>query len=146
MRCYATLGPGSATLGKVEAHLAVALGVLGPALAHLDEEKEVHGNARHLADLGAGGRADLLDGLPLGAEHDLPLALALDIDGLLDADAAVGELLPVGGLDRKRIGKLLVQAEEEFLAGDLRRALPERGVGELVLGEEPGPGGTASAR
>ena len=32
-----------------------------------------------------------------------------------------------------------MQPQEELLAGDLGRRLPERGVGELILGKEPGP-------
>ncbi len=94
----------------------------------------------HLGDVRAGGHGNLLDGRALGAEHDLPLALALDIDRLLDADAAVLQLLPVGGLDRQSVGELLVQPQEQLLAGDLGGGLAQRSVGQLVLGEEPGPG------
>ena len=95
----------------------------------------MHRYARHLADVGAGRLADLLDGLSLGAQQDLPLTLALDIDRLLDPDRAVGKLLPVGGLDGQRIGQLVMQPEEQLLAGDFRCTLSELGVGELVLGE-----------
>src|SRR5262245_61169343 len=109
MRC----GSFALPLRIVEAHLAIALGILGPALAHLDEEKEMDGRANHRADLGAGGSADLLDGAAFGAEHDLALAFALDVDRLLHPDAAVGKLLPVGSLDRQRVGELLMEAQEQ---------------------------------
>src|SRR5262249_11061719 len=69
-------------LGKIEAHLAVALGIFAPTFANLDEQEEVHRSARDLGNLLACRRADLLDGLALGAEHDLALALARHIDRL----------------------------------------------------------------
>ena len=73
----------------------------------------------------------------LGSEHDLPLAVAHHIDGLLDAHAAVLQLLPGVGLDRQAVGKLVVQPEEQLLAGDLGGGLTERRVGELVFRVEP---------
>src|SRR5579885_2869852 len=90
---------GSSVLGKIEPHLAVALGVLPPALAYLDEQKEMHGHAHHFGDFAPGQASDLLDGPAMGAEHDLSLAFAHHVDRLLDTDALVLELLPVGGLD-----------------------------------------------
>src|SRR5262249_20932762 len=96
----------SAVLGIVQAHLPVALRVFVPALAHLDEQEEVNRSVDHLGDLFSRGHRDLLDGRALGAERDLLLAVAHDIDGLLDADAAVGKFLPGFGLDRETIGKL----------------------------------------
>src|SRR4051812_12942430 len=86
----------SAVLGKVETHLAVALGVVAPALAHLDEQKEMHRHSCDLRNLLSRRRSDFLDGLTLGAEHDLALALTCHIDGLLDPDALVLQLLPLG--------------------------------------------------
>src|SRR5262245_11399429 len=79
----------SGVLQVVEAHLAVALGVLAPALAHFDEQKEMHGCADHLADLLARRYGDFLDGCAGCAKYDFLLAVAHDIDCLLDAHAAV---------------------------------------------------------
>ena len=75
----------------------------------------------HLADLLARGHGDFLDGRALGAEHDLLLAVAHHVDGLLDADAAVGELLPGLGLDGEAVGQLLMQPQKQLLARDLGR-------------------------
>src|SRR5258708_35550425 len=73
---------------KLQAHLAVALGVVAPAFAHLDEQEQVDGRLEHLRDLAPRLRADRLDGRPTLAQHDLALALALDIDRLLDPGRA----------------------------------------------------------
>ena len=51
------------------------------------------GRSSEVGELLAGRLADPLDGLAALAEHDLALALALDIDGLLDAHRAVLALL-----------------------------------------------------
>src|SRR5262249_23115857 len=97
-----------AILGKVEAHLAVALGIFAPMFANLDEQEEVHRSARDLGNLLACRRADLLDGLALGAEHDHALALARHIDRLFDPDSAVLQFLPVRSLHRELIGQFLM--------------------------------------
>ena len=55
-------------------HLAVALGVVAPFLADLDEEEQVHRHLEHLHQLLAGFGADRLDGLAAGAEDDLLVA------------------------------------------------------------------------
>src|SRR3954453_9466083 len=80
-------------LGIIEAHLPVAFGVLAPALAHLDEQEEVDRRLGHRPDLLACRHGDRLDGRAFCAEQDFALALTRDIDGLLDADAPVLELL-----------------------------------------------------
>src|SRR6185312_15297516 len=68
-------------LRELDAHLAVALGIVGPVLAHLDEEEEVDGLLGERGDLLPRGDGDALDGLAALADDDLLLALALDIDG-----------------------------------------------------------------
>ena len=81
--------------------------------------------------------ADRLDGGAALAEHDLALALALDIDRLLDAHRAV---LAVPSTVRSRpwTGTAVPGAgAEELLAGDLGRKLAQRRVGNLVFGIVP---------
>src|SRR5215471_3641588 len=84
---------------KLQAHRAIALRIVHPAFAHLDVKKKMHGLLNRRGDLGPRRGADRLDGLAALAEHDLALALAGDIDGLLNADRAVLELLPNFGLN-----------------------------------------------
>src|ERR671913_1035016 len=92
--------------------------IVGPALAHFDVQEEVHRPLQHLAELVAGAGADLLDLGAALAQHDGALALALDVDDLLDARAAVGPVLPLLGLDRGLVGQLLVELQEDLLARD----------------------------
>src|SRR5205814_4726699 len=99
-----------------QAHLAVAFRVVAPPFPHLDEEKEMRRLLDRNGDVGARRRPDRLDRLAALAEHDLALALALDIDRLLDAHRAVLELLPDFGLDRRLIRQFLVQPQIELLA------------------------------
>ena len=100
----------------------------------------MHRPLEHLAELVPRAGADLLDARAALAEHDRALAVALDIDDLLDPHAAVLALFPFLGLDRGRIGQLLVKLQEELLARDLGREQAQRQVGGLVLGiEATGP-------
>src|SRR6478609_7652849 len=69
-------------LGIVEPHLAVTLGVLTPALANFDEKKEMHGHAGDACDVLARFHGNALDCLAMSADHNLLLAVALDIDSL----------------------------------------------------------------
>src|SRR5215472_4203565 len=131
--------PTSPSLLPVEPHRGVALAVVGPALAHLDEEEEVDAAVELLLELGAGAGADALHLAALAAEHDRLLALALDEDRLRDLDAAVLELLPSLGLDGRGVGQLVMELEEDLLAGDLGGEKSLRRVGELILGKEPRP-------
>ena len=95
----------------------------------------------------AGRLADRLDGLAALAEHDLPLALALDEDRLLDAHRAVLALLPLVGLDRRVVGQLLVQPLVDLLARDLGGEHAQRRVGDLVLRDRArGPAASVAAR
>ena len=100
----------------------------------------MHARLRRLGDVVAGGLADRFDGGASLAEHDLPLALALDEDGLLDADGAVLLLHPAVGLDRGAVGQLVVQALVDFLARDLGGEEAQRGVRDLILRVKPGSG------
>src|SRR5437588_360721 len=69
---------------ELQSHFAIARGVVGPSLAHLDEQEEVHRLLDQLGDFLARFGADRPDRLAALAECDLTLALALDVDGLLD--------------------------------------------------------------
>ena len=93
----------------VQTHLAVALGSSPQRSRTFTNRKRCTGCVDHLADLLARRHGDLLDGRAVSAEHDLLLAVAHHIDGLLDAHAAVSELLPGLGLDRQAVGKLVMQ-------------------------------------
>src|ERR1700722_19493473 len=93
---------------KLQAHLAIAFRVVPPPFPHLDEEKEVRRLLDRGGDVGARRRADRLDRLAVLAEHDLALALALDIDRLLDAHRTVLELLPDFGFDCRPVRQFLV--------------------------------------
>src|SRR5207302_7220029 len=106
-------------LGEFQSHLAIALGVVAPVLAHLDEEKEVHRPLQGLAKLLARVGANRLDRGATLAEHDLALALALDKDRLLDPHRTVLALGPARGLDRRLVRQLLVQLAIDLLARDL---------------------------
>src|SRR4029453_1064248 len=103
-------------LGELKTHLAIAFRVLAPALAHLDEQKQVHGSLDHVCDLAPCIGADRLDGLAALAEHDFTLALALDIDRLLDSSRAILEFLPDIGLDRGLILQVLMHPQKELLS------------------------------
>src|SRR4051812_31690407 len=72
------------TVGEFQPHLAIALRIVAPAFAHLDEQEQMHRRADDIDQFAARLRADILDRLAALAQHDLALALALDIDRLLD--------------------------------------------------------------
>src|SRR6187397_293513 len=105
-------------LGKLQTHLPVTLGVIAPAVAHLHEQEQVHLLLDDVGKLALRRLADRLDRLPGLAEHDLLLAIAFDIDGLLDADRTVLALGPALGLDRGLIRQFLVQFQVKLLARD----------------------------
>ena len=96
----------------------------------------MHRPLEHLAELVPRAGADLLDARAALAEHDRALAVALDVDDLLDAHAAVLALFPLLGLDRGLVGQLLVKLQEDLLARHLGRQQAQRQVGRLVLGIE----------
>src|SRR6478735_426879 len=73
--------------GEVQAQFAVALGIVGPVLAHLHEQEEVHGLLDDLGQFLARFHRQLPDRQSAAAHHDRLLAVALDEDRLLDADA-----------------------------------------------------------
>ena len=93
----------------------------------------------NLAKLDARGLADGLDGLALVAEHDLALAVAFNIDDLLNAHVAVLHVFPFFRLDMGVVRQFLMQALLDFLAGDFRCQRAHRHVGNLVFGIEPRP-------
>jgi len=102
-------------------------------------QKEMNPAAGEAFDFRLGREPDRLDHPAAFAQHDGALALALDIDDLADAETPVGELLPAFGLDREGVGKLRAQLQEQLFAGDLRRQLAHRQVGQLVARIVPRP-------
>src|SRR5665213_1131866 len=103
-------------LRKLQPHGPVALRVVAPALAHLDEQEQVYFVLDDPGDFAPRRFADRLEGLPAFADHDLALALALHINRLLDPHIATPQLLPLLGLDRGMVRQLLVQPLEQLLA------------------------------
>src|SRR5665213_3422378 len=106
-------------LGKLQPHGAVALRIVAPALAHLDEQEQVHLVLDDLGDFAPRRFANRLERLPVFADDDLALAFALHVDRLLDANVAAAQFLPRLGLDRRMIGQLLMQPCEQLFPGDL---------------------------
>src|SRR5437763_11112691 len=96
--------PCTSLLRKLQPHAAVSFRIVAPPFAHLDKQEQVHLLPGQLGDFLARRRADRLDGRAAFAEHDLALALALDIDRLFDAHVAAAQFLPRFGLDRRLIG------------------------------------------
>src|SRR5215470_15797595 len=73
----------------IKAERGETLGILGPVLAHLDEQEKVHPALQQSLELGPGAGADGLYPLAAFAEHDRSLSRPLHINDLLDARAAV---------------------------------------------------------
>src|SRR5664279_4465982 len=121
-------------LGEIQSHFTIALGIVAPVFAHLDEQEQVHRNTDNLGDLLAGVRADRLDRGSALAKHDLALAVALDENGLLDPDRLVRALGPAVGLDRRLIWQFLVELPIDLFPGDLGSQMPHRGIRHLILG------------
>src|SRR6266702_4866609 len=119
-------------LGEFEPHCAVAFRVVGPSFPHFDVEKKMHRLLDRRGDFGTRGAPDCLERLAAFAEDDFALALALDIEGLLNARRAVLELFPDLGLDRRLIRQFLMQAQIELFPCDLCRQLAQRRVRNLV--------------
>src|SRR5665213_176232 len=115
------------------------LALLGPVLAHLDEQEEVNAAAEHLFQVGAGQFADLLDGGAALAQHDGFLAVALDEDDLVDLHRAVLALLPLLGFHRGGVGQFVMQAQIDFLARHFGGQQAGGNVGGFVFGIVPGP-------
>ena len=65
------------------------------------------------------------------------MGFALNDDGLFDAQGTVAQLLPDLGLDHRGVGQLFVQAQIDFLAGDLGCEDAGRQIGDLVGGIVP---------
>src|SRR5690606_16207983 len=128
----------SVAILEVEPHLGIARAVLLPVLAHLHLQEEMHGSAEELSDLAPRLAPDRLDSLAALAEDDPLVAVAGDVDHLVDAGGPVLPLLPVLGLHRQLIGKFLVEPERQLLARDLGCDHPHRQIGDLILGVEPG--------
>src|SRR5262249_11719100 len=116
---------------------AVAFRIVHPTFPHLDVKKKMNRLLNRRGDLDPRRSADRLNGLAALAEHDLALALARDIDGLLNADRAVLELLPNFGLHGRLIRQLLVQAQVELFPGYLRPQLTEPRIRNRVLRVKP---------
>src|SRR5687768_14968666 len=74
---------------EIKSHLTIAVWVVAPVPAHLHEQEEMHLLLEDPGELLAGRLADRLQRLAAMPEHDRFLAVALDIDHLLDPDRAV---------------------------------------------------------
>src|SRR5689334_6092433 len=99
---------------EIQAHFAEAFRVVAPVFAYLHEQEEMNVLLKDFGELAARCRRDRLDGFATLAKRDLLLAVAFDIDDLLDAYRAVFALFPLLGLDMRGIGKFLMQAQEEL--------------------------------
>src|SRR5262249_26485531 len=121
-------------------HRLVALGIVAPTFAYLDEQEKMYGRLDHLGDFPPRLASDCLYAAAGFAQHDFSLALALDVNRLLNADRAVFALLPALRLDCDLIWELLVQRQIDFLARDFRGKLAQRRVGELIRRIMPRPG------
>src|SRR5581483_3206356 len=91
-------------LRKLQILRAVALGIVLPAFAHFHVQEQMHLLFDRLFDLLARLHRNRLDHPPALAQHDLPLALALDKNRLFDPHRTVAQLFPRIGLDRRLIG------------------------------------------
>src|SRR6202048_2960555 len=131
----------SLVLGKFETYGAVALPIVLPALIHFYEQKQMHGRLNYFGYLATSLRSDRLDCLAGLPKHDLSLALAFNIYGLLDAHRPIRALLPLIGLHRRAIGQFLVKLRIKVLPGDFRRKVAQWGVCDLVIGIMPGARG-----
>ena len=124
---------------EIESHFPVAFWVVEPVLAHLDEQEQVDPLPQDSLELVPRRLAQCLELLTLLADQDGLLAIAQDVDGLVDPHlAAVRRLGPALSLDRDAVGQLLVQSVEDLLSGDLGGEGPIGEIRELVFGEQPG--------
>jgi len=115
-----------------------AFGILIPFLADLDEQEEMHfPAAKKLRKFLAGRLAYLLDRLTALADDDLLLRFTQNVNGLLDADGTIRTFLPQFRLHVRGIGQLVVQAQIELLAGDLRSQHAQGKIRKLIRGIEP---------
>src|ERR1700719_4479760 len=117
---------------ELQSHFAIARGIVGPTLAHLDEQEQMHGLLDQLRYFLARLRPDRPDGLAALTERDFSLALALDKDGLLDTYRTVAQLLPNLGLDRGAVRQFLMKPQIDFFPRDFRRQCAHRCIGNLV--------------
>src|SRR5690606_36608766 len=101
---------------KFQSHLAIAFRIVTPVFSHLHKQEEGHWLIQDFADLLARGLPDRPDRLALVAQNDLLLAVALDIDDLLDAHRTVLLFFPSLGLDMGRIRQFLMQPEIKLFA------------------------------
>ena len=125
-------------VSPLQPDLAVERAVLVPFRIDLHVQEQVHRAAEMLRDLGSRAAAPIaFSRAPALADDDRLLAVALDQDLLVDDGRAVGAVLPGLGLDRRRIGQLLVELVDDLLAGQLGRDHAVGRVGDFVLGIEP---------
>src|SRR5690606_19282225 len=97
--------------------LAQGARALAPVLGDPHEQLEVHRPAHELGESGARAAADAGEHRAAGADEDLLLALALDVDRRRDArGAAAVALLPAVDADGDGVRHLLARREEDLLA------------------------------
>lgn len=96
--------------------------------------------AQRLSDFFPGVLNHLVNHAAVGAHHDLVLAVAFDIHGLIDPESAVRQLLPARILLAQHVGQVLMQSLEEFDSDQLFHFLQVRHVGLLLCWVYPRAG------
>ena len=120
--------------------------LLVPARPVLDVEEEVHPALQQRLELPPRRLADRLHLGAAIADQDRLLGGPADIDGAVDADAAVLALLPVLGLDGRVVRHFLMRLAQDLLAHDLGRpACGWAGRKARPRGTGKGPAGMSAA-
>ncbi len=99
--------------------------------------------AEHFLQLGARQLADLLDGGAALAQDNRLLAVALDVNRLVDLHRAVRPIFPLFGFHRGGVGQLVMQTQVNLLARHFRGQQAGGNVGGLVFRIMPGAFGHA---
>ena len=115
-----------------QAQLRQRLRIVGPVLAHLHPQVQVQRSPSSALSSRRAARADALQALAAGADHDGLLALAVDPDDGMRPRA--GRPPSLDGLDfhGDAVGQLLVQLQRQLLADDLGDAEALAAVGDLL--------------
>ena len=108
-------------LGKSSSRSAAArCGVFAPVREHLDPQIEIDRRADERFDLFARGASDVPDALPLGADEDPLLAVALDVDDRSNVHRRC-VLTKLLDLARDAVRHFVVELLERRLAHQLAR-------------------------
>mmetsp|Transcript_22661 Transcript_22661/g.37215 ORF Transcript_22661/g.37215 Transcript_22661/m.37215 type:complete len:315 (-) Transcript_22661:2405-3349(-) len=99
----------------------------------------MHFAAQKFGQLGPAGLAHRLDGLALVAQYDTFVAVAHDIDDLVNPGRTIFALFPSLRLDGELVRQFLMQAQGQFFAGHFGGNHAHGQVRDLVFGVEPRP-------